>query len=291
MTAGGALMAVSTISFAPLGVSPAKTVAQTLFTSRIEAVRVDVLVTESGRPVQGLTPADFEVFDNGVRQKVDLASFEQIPLNVVLALDMSASLQGLRLGHLQAASRHVLEGLKKGDRAALVSFSHVVNPGGDLSEDLDRVRAALDQAEGAGMTSLVDASHAGIMIGESDVGRSLLILFSDGVDTSSWLSPESVLDIARRSDVIVYAVEIGEGRASFARDLSEVTGGRLFSIESTRDLSAAFIRILEEFRMRYLISYSPEGVSGAGWHRLDVRVRKGGMTVKARPGYFADGGP
>ena len=75
------------------------------FTSRIEAVRVDVLVTENGRPVQGLTPDDFEVLDNGVRQRVDLASFEQIPLNVVLALDMSASLQGLRLGHLQTAGK------------------------------------------------------------------------------------------------------------------------------------------------------------------------------------------
>ena len=64
------------------------------FSSRIDAVRVDVLVTENGRPVQGLTPDDFEVLDNGVRQRVDLASFEQIPLNVVLALDMSASLPG-----------------------------------------------------------------------------------------------------------------------------------------------------------------------------------------------------
>jgi VWFA-related protein len=275
MTVAAALMAVST------------TIAQTVFTSRIEAVRVDVLVTDNGRPVQGLTPADFEILDNGVKQRVDLASFEEIPLNVVLALDMSASLQGLRLGHLQTAGRTVLDGLKMGDRAALVSFSHVVNPGGGLSEDLDRVRAALDQAQGEGLTSLVDAIHAGIMIGESDVGRSLLILFSDGVDTSSWLSAESVLDTAQRSDVIVYSVEIGEGRASFTRDLSELTGGRLIAIESTRDLSSTFVRILEEFRMRYLISYSPEGVSGAGWHRLDVRVKGRGLTVKARPGYFA----
>jgi VWFA-related protein len=275
MTVAAALMAVST------------TIAQTVFTSRIEAVRVDVLVTDNGRPVQGLTPADFEILDNGVKQRVDLASFEEIPLNVVLALDMSASLQGLRLGHLQTAGRTVLDGLKMGDRAALVSFSHVVNPGGGLSEDLDRVRAALDQAQGEGLTSLVDAIHAGIMIGESDVGRSLLILFSDGVDTSSWLSAESVLDTAQRSDVIVYSVEIGEGRASFTRDLSELTGGRLIAIESTRDLSSTFVRILEEFRMRYLISYSPEGVSGAGWHRLDVRVKGRGLTVKARPGYVA----
>ena len=259
---------------------------QTTFTSRIDAVRVDVLVTENGRPVEGLMPNDFEVLDNGVRQRVDLASFEQIPLNVVLALDMSASLQGLRLGHLQTAGKRVLDGLKPGDRAALVAFSHVVAPTQGLTDNLDRVRTALDQARGAGMTSLIDAAHAGMLLGESDAGRSLLIVFSDGVDTSSWLTATAVLETARRGDVVVYGVEVGERRASFPRDLSEVTGGRLFAIESTKDLSAAFSRILEEFRMRYLISYSPQGVTTGGWHRLEVRVKNRGVTVQARPGYF-----
>jgi VWFA-related protein len=256
------------------------------FSSRIEAVRVDVLVTENGQPLTGLTPADFEVRDNGVRQTVDLASFEQIPLNVVLALDMSASLEGLRLGHLQTAGRTVLDGLKPGDRAALVAFSHVAHSLG-LSDDLDRVRRALDRARGSGLTSLIDASHVAMLIGESDVGRSLLIIFSDGVDTSSWLSPESVLETARRGDVVVYGVEIGQRRASFSRDLSEVTGGRSIAIESTNDLSAIFTRILEEFRMRYLVSYSPQGVESGGWHRLEVRVKGHRASVKARPGYFA----
>jgi Ca-activated chloride channel homolog len=251
---------------------------------------VDVLVTENGRPVEGLTAADFEVQDNGVRQRVDLASFEQIPLNVVLALDMSASLQGLRLGHLQTAGNRVLDGLKPGDRAALVTFSHVVSPTQGLTNDLGRVRAALDQARGEGLTSLVDATHAGMLLGESDAGRSLLIVFSDGVDTSSWLSADSVLDTARRGDVVVYAVEVGERRASFPRDLSEATGGRLFAVESTKDLSATFSKILEEFRMRYLVSYSPQGVDAGGWHRLDVRVKNRSVTVKARPGYFAGQG-
>ena len=264
---------------------------QTTFTSRIEAVRVDVLVTENGQPLQGLSPDDFEVLDNGVRQRVDLASFEQIPLNVVLALDMSASLQGLRIGHLQTAGRSVLEGLKPGDRAALVAFSHVVAPSVGLTEDLDRVRVALDQARGEGLTSLIDAAHAGMLLGESDAGRSLLIVFSDGVDTSSWLTADAVLDTAKRGDVVVYAVEVGERRASFSRDLGEVTGGRLFSIESTKDLAATFSRILEEFRMRYLVSYSPQGVAAGGWHRLEVRVKHRGVAVKARPGYFAGDSP
>ncbi len=267
---------------APIGAST-----QTTFTSRIDAVRVDVLVTENGRPVQGLTPADFEIEDNGVRQRVDLASFEQIPLNVVLALDMSASLQGLRLGHLQTAGKSVLDGLKPGDRAALVAFSHVVTPTQGLTDNFDRVRAALDQVQGQGQTSLIDAAHAGMLLGESDVGRSLLIVFSDGVDTSSWLTADAVLETARRGDVVVYSVEVGERRASFPRDLSEATGGRLFAVESTRDLSATFSKILEEFRMRYLVSYSPEGVRQDGWHRLEVRVKNRSATVKARPGYFA----
>jgi Ca-activated chloride channel family protein len=270
-------------------VAPAGVSTQT-FTSRIEAVRVDVLVTENGRPVPGLTPADFEILDNGVRQRVDLASFEQIPLNVVLALDMSASLQGLRLGHLQTAGKTVLDGLKSGDRAALVTFSHVVAPTQGLTDDLDRVRKALDQAQGQGQTSLIDAAHAAMLLGESDAGRSLLIVFSDGVDTASWLTADAVLETARRGDVVVYSVEVGERRASFPRDLSEVTGGRLFPIESTKDLSATFSRILEEFRMRYLVSYSPEGVQRGGWHRLEVRVKNRSATVKARPGYFAGQG-
>lgn len=272
------------VMLAPLGAS------RQTFTSRIDAVRVDVLVAENGRPVQGLTPADFDVLDNGVRQRVDLASFEQIPLNVVLALDMSASLQGLRLGHLQTAGKSVLDGLKPGDRAALVAFSHVVIPTQGLTEDLDRVRAALDQVQGQGQTSLIDAAHAGMLLGESDAGRSLLIVFSDGVDTSSWLTADAVLDTARRGDVVVYSVEVGERRASFPRDLSEATGGRLFAIESTKDLSATFAKILEEFRMRYLVSYSPQGVAPGGWHRLEVRVKNRSVTVKSRPGYFAGQG-
>jgi VWFA-related protein len=260
---------------------------QASFSSRVEAVRVDVLVSENGRPLEGLSPNDFEVRDNGVIQKVDLASFEEIPLNIVLVLDVSASLQGLRLGHLQSASKALLDGLKSEDRAGLVTFTHMVVQGSPLTSDLAKVRAAIDSVQGAGRTSLVDAAHAGLILGESDVGRSLLLVFSDGVDTSSWLQAEDVLDIARRSDVVAYGVEIGGGRTSFPRELSSATGGRLISIESTQDLSATFGTILNEFRLRYLISYSPQGVEAEGWHRLDVRVKNRSASVKARPGYLA----
>jgi len=257
------------------------------FSAKVEAVRVDVLVTDKGQPVRGLGPADFEIFDNGVLQQVDLVSFEQIPLNVILALDMSDSVAGERLGHLRAAGYALLSGLKKEDQAALVTFRREVTLDADLTSDARTVRATLDDAEPEGETALVDGTYSAMVVGESDVGRALVIVFSDGLDTSSWLLPESVLETAKRSDVVAYAVSVGRVKAEFLRDLTSFTGGRLFEVEKTANLSAIFLSVLEEFRQRYLVSFTPRGVAKEGWHRLTVRVKRGG-TVKARPGYLAD---
>ena len=103
------------------------------FSAKVEAVRVDVLVTDKGQPVRGLAPADFEIFDNGVLQQVDLVSFEQIPLNVILALDMSESVAGERLDHLRRGGQALLSGLKKEDQATLVTFRHDVTLDADLT--------------------------------------------------------------------------------------------------------------------------------------------------------------
>ena len=261
---------------------------QAAFSTRVESVRVDVLVLENGRPVTGLGPADFDIADNGVPQQVDLVSFEQIPLNVVLALDMSDSVAGDRLAQLQDAGGAVLDGLTKDDQAALVTFSNVVSLGAPLSGRVADTRRALDDAYGFGETALVDGVYAAMEVGESDAGRALLIVFSDGLDTSSWLTADAVLESARRSDAVAYAAAIGEGASSsFLRELSNLTGGTLYKIDSTRDLRATFLRILEEFRHRYLISYTPRGVATSGWHRLEVKVKNRRTSIKARPGYLA----
>src|SRR5206468_5138330 len=132
------------------------------FSSRVDAVRVDVLVTEGKSPVLGLGPADFEIRDNGVLQQIDIVSFEQIPLNVVLALDMSDSVAGDRLDRLRGAGAAILSGLKTGDQAALVTFSHVVRLVATLSADIGSARTALARARGDGSTSLVDGVYAGM---------------------------------------------------------------------------------------------------------------------------------
>src|SRR5262249_2900012 len=156
--------------------------------------------------------ADFEVADNGVPQEVEFVSYDQIPLNIVLALDMSESVAGERLEHLRSAGTSLLGGLKRSDQAALVTFNNHVMLGAGRSTELGPMRDELGRVEGAGDTSLVDGAYAGLTVGESDAGRALMIVFSDGLDTLSWLTPAAVLDAVKRSDVVIYGVSVGKSK-------------------------------------------------------------------------------
>lgn len=257
------------------------------FRSGVEAVRVDALVTSGGRPVTDLSAADFEVLDNGVPQQVDHAAFEEVPLNLVFVIDASSSVEGERAARLRRACHGVLAELKQHDRAGLVAFSDAVVIRSALTGNLESVRAAVDRPIPTGETSLVDAAHEAILLAESEPGRALVIVFSDGIEVSSYLSADTVLETAKRSDAVVYGVALrGVNRPPFLRDLADTSGGDFFEIASPLDIEDAFRRVLDEFRHRYLLSYTLAGVERAGWHRLQVRVKRRGVSVKARPGYF-----
>lgn len=259
---------------------------QPTFSTRIDGVRVDVLVVDGSRkPVAGLTTADFEIRDNGVFQTVDVVSFGEVPLNVALAFDLSGSVAGARLAQLQRASRALAGALEKRDQSALLTFNKAVALRCPMSGNVDCVRSSLDTAIAEGQTSLVDGTYAGIVVGESDVGRSLLMVFSDGIDTASYMPAPLVLDAARRSDVVAYAVATGSEMPEFLEELTSLTGGRVVETENSSDLTPIFRAILDEFRYRYLVTYTPTGVPKEGWHKLDVRVKRSGTRVRARPGY------
>lgn len=261
---------------------------QAVFSSRAESVRVDVLVTRDGKPLRGLNPANFEVRDNGVLQQVSILTADELPLNVVLALDLSDSVTGSRLTDLQKAGYGLLNALTDRDGAALVTFGFAVTAAQRLTLDRKVVASALAQPAGGGQTALIDGCFAGLMLGASEVGRSLLLVFSDGVDTASWLTADAVISTARRADVVTYAVVAGDKlRQSFLRDLTAATGGDLLEVKSTTDVEATFLRLLNEYRQRYLLSYTPTGVGKEGWHRIDVRVKQSNVNVRARPGYLA----
>jgi VWFA-related protein len=258
-----------------------------LFSSRVEGVRVDVLVTQNGRPMTGLGPADFEVRDNGVVQTIDLVNLGDVPVNAVLTLDVSDSVSGPRLASLQRAGNALLDGLTRDDFAALVTFNQMVVRQVPLTRQVEPVREALGQAQGFGDTALVDASLGAMLLGDTDAGRTLIVVFSDGVDTASLTRPELVVETARRVNAIVYAVSTSEETPRFLRDLAAATSGRVLDIGRTGDPGPAFLEILQEFRRRYLVTYTPAGVDKAGWHKLEVRVKRSGARVQARTGYFS----
>lgn len=276
--------AVTAIGFA--GMTAGAEAQRPTFSSRMEAVRVDVGVTERNRPVAGLTAADFEIFDNGVRQEVALVATDELPLDVVLALDMSGSVEGDRLDDLRAASSAALAHLRPRDRAALITFNQRVSLPVALTSDVAAMRAALEETS-EGSTSMIDAAYAALAHADAGSGRALVIVLSDGVDTSSWLTAPSVIDTAKRLDVVLFGISAGQVRGANAlEDLADASGGDLIRIESTKQMSAALGSLLEAFRQRYLLSFVPTGVTRGGWHTLEVRAKRRGMSVKARSGYF-----
>lgn len=262
---------------------------QARFSSRIEEVRVDVLATRDGQPITGLTPADFEIRDNGVAQRISHATSENVPLNIVLALDGSNSVSGERARHLETATHELLAQLQPRDEAALISFGDAVIVRTTLTHDLHSVRMALDDEPPHGNTALMDATHTALLLGDSQPGRALVIVFTDGVEVSSFLDADAVLRTARRSSAVVYAiVPRSVSNQPFLQRVVEATGGEVLAIESSTEVDSAFIRVLNVFRHRYVLSYVPEGVPRGGWHRLQVRVKQRGIDVKARPGYQGD---
>lgn len=255
--------------------------------SRVEAVRVDVSVSRDGRPVEGLTAADFELTDNNVAQHVDLVLYQDAPVDVLLALDVSGSVRGAALEALRQAGHGLVETLQAGDRAAAVTFTDHISLRTPFTSDPDRLRAALALEPQGGETSLYDALHAAMVLAETSTGRPLVIVFSDGADTSSFLDAEAVMDTARRTGAVVYAVVTAGADRSVLDRLVDLTGGEVLRIQAPERMQETFAGILTAFRQRYVLSYSPSGVASSGWHTLAVKVRGRGVRVRGRPGYLA----
>jgi Ca-activated chloride channel family protein len=278
------------------------------FKSGTEAVSVDVLVLDNGRTVGGLTAADFELRDSGVEQQIDTVQVVDVPFSMMLALDSSSSMQGGRR-RLQDAARAAVGTLHDDDRASVLSFSDQVAAPTPWSSPRQAVLDAIDGLRSDGSTSLVDAAFTAVMQRDSEPGRrNLVILLTDGDDTSSWLPDDRVLEAAERSEAVVYCVAVDTPReerrralnfrsgvrldakqpvmqsTDFLEQLSARTAGERLS-SSLGGLQKTFRRVVDNFRSRYVLSYAPSGVPNSGWHSIDVRVKGRTYKVAARRGY------
>ncbi len=252
-----------------------------VFETSAEVVLLDAFVTRGGEPVSGLQAEDFEVLEGGERCEVQLVSPGEVPLAALLVLDTSRSVAGAKLSHLQRAVDAFVSGLAPHDQSLLLTFSQALQLRAPLSADRDAIRRALAGVVAGGRTSVYDAMLASLLMAPRLPGRPVVIVFTDGEDTSSWVGPESALRAARESETLVYAVGAG---ARLLADLATITGGRCIADEGS-DLQASFVGVLHELRTRYLLRVSP-GNSRPGWHEIKVRLRRGEADVRARQGYW-----
>ena len=260
-----------------------------VFRAEVDVVRVEVLVTRGGAPVRGLGAADFELRDDGRLQALEPILEEETPVDAILVLDLSGSVNGPKLDALKAAGRAFLDGLREGEQAALLAFHHEVQLLEPLTADLGAVRRALDRASPRGSTALADAVYSALRLREPGERRTAIVVFSDGIDNLSWLPAADVVEAAGRSNATVYGVAVrtkGDQKVPFLGDVVQATGGRLFQASSERDLRARFLDVLGDIRARYVLSFSPGPGGAAGWHALEVRLKRGKGDVLARPGYW-----
>ncbi len=281
-----------------------------LFRTSVDVVTVDAFAHHNRMPIAGLSARDFVVRDNGVEQAVQsLAATDSA--HVIIGLDLSGSVDGKALEQLRAAVRMLVGALTPQDRLSLFTFAdrlrllrRAVPPGGDLE-------AVLAGFEAGGSTPLHDALVFGSALSYADQRPSVLLLFTDGLDTTSWTSAARALDVLRRTNAVVFPVGAGLPSAITASPLSdsltrqtwmaptpgeglrllqsaaEVTGGEFLRVNKGARLAETFAAILAQYRQRYLLSFTPTGVGSRGWHRLEVRLRNRPGTVVAREGYVA----
>jgi VWFA-related protein len=280
-----------------------------LFRSGVELVYVDVSVTRKDAPVRNLAAEDFVVTDNGVRQRVEIVDRDSTPTTAVLALDLSGSVAGVPLAGLRAAARAFLSRMSPRDEAALVTFNHEIELRQAPTLERRAITDALEHAEAGGSTAVIDALYF-CLKRRWGGARSLVVLFTDGQDSASWLANDDVLQAARESQTLLYIIgtpqstgkrfelsPIGRGTrvVDFEPDhvylmhqIAHLTGGAYWSTSLDR-LERVFLRVLEAADGRYLLSYEPEGVARSGRHKLKVSVRRKGVEVRARREYVVPG--
>jgi Ca-activated chloride channel homolog len=274
------------------------------FRAGIDIVSLNVTVTDgSNHYVTDLAENEFSIFEDGVKQNITFFSRRQQPIALSLLLDSSASMEQ-HLGTLQTAATNFIKKLKPNDIAQVIDFDSRVEIRQGFTGNQADLQAAIEQTNAGGSTSLHNAIYIALKelrkvkaVSEEDVRRQALIVFSDGEDTSSLVSFEEVLDLAKRSETAVYAIALrgndvqakGFREAEFVmRTLAQETGGRAFFPARIEDLTGVYAQISDELASQYTLGYSSANQRRDGaWRRLVVQVARANITPRTKKGYYA----
>jgi Ca-activated chloride channel family protein len=266
------------------------------FTDRVrtDAVLVPVMVMRGGQFVRGLKQQDFEIVEDGVKQSVASIASEDAPLDLVLAIDVSGSMEG-SLDQVKAAVKQFLSKLRQGDAATLVGFNDTMFLATEREKDPQARERAVGLLTAWGGTALYDATVRAVDLVSHEWGRKGIIIFSDGDDRSSLTPRETATARVQASDAMLYAVGFGSGATvpglrTRLETYAKATGGRAFFPQRAQELDGAFDQIVAELANQYVLSYSSTNSrQDNGWRNIKVRVRTGKYDIRARQGYRAPG--
>jgi VWFA-related protein len=298
-----AISLAATAAAAPPNGAQAPAAQAPVFRAGADVVAVEASVRRDRRPVAGLKAEDFELLDNGVPQQIVDVNHEKLPIDVTVLLDVSASVTGPALDELRRALRQLRGDLGAVDRLRLVTFNMGMNRVVDFTEPAPSIDRALASVGGAGSSAVFDTLAVALTAPVPAGRRQLVVLFSDGQDSSSITDAETLLDVARRTTPTVAVVLTSSARqrpASLLRTATKLgsatvgevadqiageTGGFVASIEAGDNLTSTFRRVLDQFRSSYVLFFTPTGVDRQGSHTLEVRVKRVKADVRARRSY------
>jgi len=272
------------------------------FGAGVEVVNVDLAVTDTrDRPVTDLTGSELAVYEDGVPQELCLFTRERLPLSLTILLDGSSSMRP-HMAVAQAAALRLIAALGPTDDAQVAQFTRRYSLLQDFTSDRVQLEAAVQKVEAHGETSLYGGLYIALKqlaarkgTGKGEQSRRAVVVLTDGEDTSSLVSEEQLLELARRSEVSVYAIGLRGAPTPagptvpvfFLTTLARETGGRAWFPRALRELDGVYGRIGEELRTLYGLGYvSGNSRRDGKWRRIAVQARRENVLVRHRPGYY-----
>lgn len=274
------------------------------FRGGVDLVSLSVTVTgPGGRYVTDLDAADFSVLEDGRKQELSFFERASTPLAVSLLIDSSTSMYN-ELPLAQQAASEFVDRLRPGDLAQVVDFDRRVQVLQPFTDDRETLQRAIRRVVARGSTSMFTAIYialrelGGLAKPPGDqIRRDVIVVLSDGEDTSSLVTFDHVLDGAKRSQSVIYTIGLGLSSVplrrgathpEFAlRTLAQDTGGRMFLPKTAQQLSAIYGEIADELASQYVLGYISNNEPRPGWRSIAVRLARPELRARARSGYYA----
>jgi len=275
----------------------------------LELQQLYVSVTDRhGRRILDLPREGFTVVDEGVEQEIVTFEHGDLPLTAVLLMDSSFSMKGRQAEAARDSVRSFYRGLHRLDEVRLLVFADRILELTPFAAGPSPEPPTLEALEVRGGSAIVDHLYLALHLLESRQGRRVVVLLSDGADNHSALATEEVMEVALRSQALIYWVRLDEGPRrrgpttprTVWRDSREAraehralertvrrSGGRIFTLRRIDEIEPAYRVILAELREQYALGYYPHPRRGDGaWRRVRVDVDRRGLEVRTREGYY-----